>query len=162
MIYDGLDAIGLYRGLSRGLDVLIGWLEENDPATLPIGTTEIDGKHVFANVMNAKTRTLEDARYETHRKYMDVQVDLEGVEGFRTTPGEVVAQGDFDEVADKGYCIAAPTNDNELEGTLEHGRFVVFMVGEPHMPNLVVGDAEVGPIKKICFKVVDDAHWDEV
>lgn len=32
MIYDGLSAFGLYRGLSKGLDVLIDWLEHNDPA----------------------------------------------------------------------------------------------------------------------------------
>ena len=70
MIYDGLSALGLYRGLSRGLDVLIDWLDGNDPASLPIGRTEILGDKVFANVMNARTRTPEDARFETHRRYM--------------------------------------------------------------------------------------------
>lgn len=72
MIYDGLDAIGLYRGLTRGLDVLIDWLGKNDPADLPIGITEIDGKRVYANVMDASTRHERDARFETHRKYLDV------------------------------------------------------------------------------------------
>ena len=149
MIYDGLDAIGLYRGLSRGLDVLIDWLGENDPADLPLGKTCIDGERVYANV-------------ETHRKYMDVQVDLEGAESFKTTPGATVPAGDFDEATDKGYCHEAPENHDLLDGTLEGGRFVVFMIGEPHMPNLVCEGNEVGPIKKICFKVVGDQFWDEV
>ena len=78
MIYDGLEARGLYRGLSKGLDVLIDWLDEHDVHELPLGKTEILGNKVFANVMDAKTRRFEDARFETHRKYMDVQVDLEG------------------------------------------------------------------------------------
>ena len=30
------------------------------------------------------------------------------------------------------------------------------------MPNLVCEGNEVGPIKKICFKVVGDQFWDEV
>lgn len=162
MIYDGLGAIGLYRGLSRGLDVLIDWLEQNDPAELPLGKTQIDGERVYANVMNAKTRTFEDARFETHRKYMDVQIDLEGAECFKTTPGETVSAGEFDVQGDKGYCHEAPGNDDLLDGTLEGGRFAVFMIGEPHMPNLVVPGQEVGPIKKICFKVVGDQYWDEV
>lgn len=162
MIYDGLSAFGLYRGLSRGLDVLIDWLERNDPAELPLGITEIDGKRVYANVMNAKTRTSEDARFETHKMYMDVQIDLEGVECFKTTPGAVVPTGEFDEAADKGYCHAAEGNTDLLDGTLENDHFALFMIGEPHMPNLVTPGAEVGPIKKICFKIVGDQFWDEV
>ena len=162
MIYDGLEAIGRYRGLSRGLDVLIGWLERNSPAELPLGKTCIDGERVFANVMNAKTRRFEDARFETHRRYMDVQIDLEGAEAFKTTPGATVPAGEFDEVGDKGYCHEAPENHDLLDGTLEAGHFAVFMVGEPHMPNLVCDGAEVGPIKKICFKVLADEFWDEV
>lgn len=162
MIYDGLGAIGLYRGLSRGLDVLIDWLGENDPATLPLGITRIDGARVYANVMSASTRYEADARFETHEKYMDVQIDLEGAERFRTTPGAVVPAGEFDEAADKGYCHAAEGNDDLLEGSLAGGRFVVFMIGEPHMPNLVMPGAEPGPIKKVCFKVAGDRFWDEV
>jgi biofilm protein TabA len=162
MIYDGLSALGLYRGLSRGLDVLIDWLDGNDPASLPIGRTEILGEKVFANVMNARTRTLEDARFETHRRYMDVQMDLDGAEGFMTTPGEVVPDGEFDVSSDKGYCHVSPGNADLLAGTLEGGHFAVFVIGEPHMPNLVTEGAQVGPIKKICFKVVGDAFWDEV
>ena len=162
MFYDGLGAIGLYRGLSRGLDVLIDWLDGNDPADLPLGKTFIEGERVYANVMNAQTRTFEEARFETHRRYMDVQIDLEGAERFMTTPGATVSAGDFDEVADKGYCHSAPDNHDLLEGTLEQGHFAVFMIGEPHMPNLVVPGEEAGPIKKICFKVVGDDYWDEV
>lgn len=162
MIYDGLSALPLYRGLSRGLDVLIDWIAENDIHELPLGKTCIDGERVYANVMNAKTRRVEDARFETHRKYMDVQVDLEGYEWFRTTPGAVVPNGEFDVDTDKGYCLAAEGNTDMLEGSLENGRFAVFMVDEPHMPNLVAPGAEPSDLKKICFKVVDDRFWDEV
>ena len=86
MIYDGLDVIERYRGLSRGFDVLIDWLGKNDPKDLPLGKTEIDGSRVFANVMEAKTKRREDARFEFHHRYADVQIDLEGEERFFTTP----------------------------------------------------------------------------
>ena len=160
MIYDGLEARNRYRGLSKGLDVLFDWLDDNDPSKLPLGKTQILGDKVFANVMEAKTRKPEDAQFEAHHKYMDVQIDLEGCERFMTTAGEVVPTGAFDEATDGGYCQAAPDNHDLLEGSLGQGRFVIFMVGEPHMPNLVAGGQEVGPIKNICFKVLGDRLWD--
>lgn len=162
MIYDGLSAIGRYRGIARGLDVLIDWLDEHDVAELPLGITQIDGERVFANVMDAKTKDLEDARFEVHRRYHDVQIDLAGAERFRTTPGAVEPIAEFDEGADKGYCQPALGNDDLLEGTLDHGRFAIFWVGEPHSPNLVLPGAEPGDIKKICFKVLADQFWEEV
>lgn len=162
MIYDGLAVIDRYRGMWHSLDVLIDWLAENDPAELPLGKTEIDGNRVFANVMESSTKNVEDARFETHKKYADVQIDLEGVESFKTTPGETVVAVEFDEIADKGYCHEAPTNDDFLDGTLAKGHFVMYVPGEPHMCNLVVPGEEVSPLKKICFKLVSDAYWDEV
>ncbi len=161
MIYDGLEAIGLYRGLSRGLDVLIDWLGDHDVADLSLGRTDILGDRVFANVMDARTRAAEDARFEVHRRYMDVQIDIEGTESFRTTPGEVMADGAFDVAGDKGYCHAAPGNEDFLEGALGPLRFAAFVIGEPHMPNLVAEGAQVGPIRKVCFKVVGEKFWGE-
>ncbi len=154
MIYDGIAAIEKYRGLNKNLDTLIDWFAENDPADLPLGKTLIDGERVFANTMEAKTKLPENARFETHRKYMDLQMDLEGVEDFMTTPGELEPLTEFDVDGDKGFWKAAEGNDDLLVGTLEKGHFAIFMVGEPHMPNLVHGDAEVGPLKKICFKIL--------
>ncbi len=161
MIYDGLDAIGRYRGISRGLDVLIDWLAKNDPATLPLGITRIDGDRVYANVMEARTKHLEDARFEVHRRYHDVQIDLEGAERFFTTPGAVKPVEEFDEGTDKGYCLPVPENDDLLEGSLDHGRFALFWVGEPHCPNVVLPGEEPGALRKICFKVLADDYWSE-
>lgn len=161
MIHDGLEALPRYRGLSQGLDVLIDWFAENEPADLPLGITPIAGERVYANVMNASTKRFEDARFETHHRYWDVQMDLDGAEDFIVTPGETVAAGEFDVETDKGYCHQAPGNDDLIRGTLDHGRFAVFVTDEPHMPNLAPEGTEPGPIKKICFKVVDDRFWDE-
>ncbi|QWT17472.1 YhcH/YjgK/YiaL family protein [Collinsella sp. zg1085] len=162
MVYDGLSALGLYRGLTRGLDVLIDWLEEHNLSELPLGRTDIDGNRVFANVMQTSTKLLEDAHFEIHHRYLDVQVDLDGVERVRTTPSAVVPTGPFDELADKGYCDAAADNTDVLEGSLAQGHFAIFMVNEPHMPNLAPAGEEPAPLKKVCFKVLADAFWDEI
>lgn len=68
---------------------------------------------------------------------------------------------EYDETADKGHCLASEGNDDILSGTLAHGHFVMYVPGEPHMCNIVMPEAEIGPIKKICFKVISDQYWDE-
>ena len=40
MIYGALGDIEEYRGMLKGLDVLIDWLEENDPAQLEVRSEE--------------------------------------------------------------------------------------------------------------------------
>lgn len=162
MIIDSLKNIGRYRGCFRGLDVLIDWLGSNDPAQLELGRNEILGDKVFANVMEATTRKPEDASYEWHRSYIDVQMDLEGAECFKVAEGEVNVTAEFDEADDFGLCQAAPVNGDVLDGSLEHGHFAVFMAGEPHMPTLALPGTEPAPVKKICFKLLADELWDEV
>ncbi len=162
MIYDGISAIGRYRGLAKGLDVLIDWLGEHDDwRDLPTGRNEICGSKVFANVQDATTRTAGSAHYEVHRRYIDVQVDLVGCEAFRVTPGATVPLEDFDEARDYQKVDAAPQNGDEIEGTLAKGHFAAFFPGEPHMPNLVCTAAEPYPIHKICFKVLADEFWED-
>ena len=51
MIYGALGDIEEYRGMLKGLDVLIDWLEENDPAKLEVGSHPILGDKVIANDM---------------------------------------------------------------------------------------------------------------
>lgn len=161
MIYDSLSHLNRYRGFSKGLDLLMDWIAKTDLTQLPVGRSEIDGSRVFALVQDATTRRYEDARYETHRRYMDVQVDLVGEEHFMITTGPTAEVGSFDESSDKGYCLATSDNHAEIEGALKLGHFVVFMIGEPHMPNLVAPGTDPYPLHKICFKVLGDQFWDE-
>ena len=160
MIIDSLQAIGRYRGISAGLDILIDWLEHNNPAELPVGSNQIAGDRVFANVMDATTRPATDALYEAHHRYMDVHVDITGVESFKTCLSAVEPAGPFDEETDGGL-FAPHAEEDALEGILGPGRFVVFLPDEQHMPTLVPAGAEPAPVHKICFKVLADAYWNE-
>ena len=88
MIYGALEDLPRYRGFCRSLDVLIDWLAENDPASLDVGSHAILGDKVFANVMAPTTRPEEGAHYETHHRYHDLQIDVEGRESFKVSQGE--------------------------------------------------------------------------
>mgnify|MGYP000600464212 CR=1 FL=1 len=100
MIYGALGDIEEYRGMLKGLDVLIDWLEENDPAQLEVGSHPILGEKVFANVMAPTTRPEAEAHYETHQRYHDLQIDVEGREAFKVATGSLTLVQEFDEKDD--------------------------------------------------------------
>ena len=100
MIYGALGDIEEYRGMLKGLDVLIDWLEENDPAELEVGSHPILGDKVFANVMAPTTRPEAEAHYETHQRYHDLQIDIEGREAFKVATGSLTLVQEFDEKDD--------------------------------------------------------------
>ena len=80
MIYDMLANVQKYRGISKNLDTAIDFLVKTDLSALPLGRTEIDGDNVFANVMEAQAKPVEELHFEIHKKYMDIQIDIEGTE----------------------------------------------------------------------------------
>ena len=100
MIYGALEDLPRYRGFCRSLDVLIDWLAENDPSSLDVGSHAILGDKVFANVMAPTTRPEEGAHYETHHRYHDLQIDVEGRESFKVSQGETTLVEPFNEADD--------------------------------------------------------------
>lgn len=84
MIYDSLENINRYRGLPRGLDILIDWVGRHDIDDLGIGCNKIEVNRVFTNVMETQTHTREGFQFEAHRKYIDGHVDREDEERLET------------------------------------------------------------------------------
>ena len=157
MIVDQIDNIDRYRGFAKGLDALIDWLAGHDFRTLEAGRHDILGDKVYANVMESTTRPESEAHYEVHARYYDVQVDVRGREAFKVAQGESTQVAPFDAAQDFGLLDAQSC----IDGDLDEGRFAIFVPGEAHMPTLqFLGDG-AKPIKKICFKVIADAFFDE-
>lgn len=157
MIYGALGDIEEYRGMLKGLDVLIDWLEENDPAQLEVGGHPILGDKVYANVMASTTRPEAEAHYETHQRYHDLQIDIEGREAFKVATGSLTLIQEFDEKDD--YDLV--DSDASIAGDLADDKFALFVAGEPHMPTLEFPGDGAQPVKKICFKLLADAYWEE-
>lgn len=146
MIIDTLSHLDRYVGLHPNLDVAIAYLQSHDIAALPIGRTEVAGEKVFINVMDAELRSSEDASFEYHRRYADLQLDLSGSEEC----GWMVLDepnDDFDAAGDIGFV------DGEEQGSavLGDGRFVIFLPGELHKPCCQHGDCTA--VRKAVVKI---------
>ena len=52
MICDTLQHLTRYKGLCKNLDTAIDYLLTHDPASLPLGRTEVDGEEVFLSLIH--------------------------------------------------------------------------------------------------------------
>ena len=81
-------------------------------------------------MMDADLREAEDAAFEYHRRYADLQIDLTGSEHWGWA-SEGTDEGAFDEASDCGFKSGA----EHVGGVLGGGRFAIFFPGELHKPS---------------------------
>ncbi|QQL45846.1 YhcH/YjgK/YiaL family protein [Sulfuriroseicoccus oceanibius] len=149
MILDVLGNAPMYYGLNGGFAKAFEFLSRGDLGELELGKHEIDGDRVFAVVDEAQGRSKEGALMETHRKYIDVQLILEGTDEMGWKPisqctqpaDEYNAEGDAQMFAD------AP----DVWTPVQAGMFAIFFPEDAHLP--LVSD---GRIRKVIAKVAVD------
>ena len=147
MIYDKIENAGRYKGISKWYDAAADFLLKTDLNTLPLGRTEICGNHVFVNVMEADTAEPDEIFFEMHKKYWDIQIDIEGTELLQIGLGKTAVVEEFREDTDFGTfsCSGA------VDCVMGEGRFIICMNEELHKPTLRYGDCKW--VKKCVIKV---------
>ena len=150
MIYDTLAHMDSYRGLGAHMDRAIEYLTQTDLSALPAGRYEVDGENVYLMIQEPEFRAPEDAQFEAHRRYADIQLALADGEAISCLPIERVekwlpfdADRDigFSDVAEKGTPLPMPA-----------GTFMILFPQDAHMPNLKCGAAATG--RKAVVKVL--------
>lgn len=149
MILDLLTNYPLYRGLSDRIDRAFAYLHQTDLRALEPGDYEIDGRNIFAKVQTYTTRPPEQGRWEAHRRYIDLQVMIEGEEYMGYAPLNLLTPAAYDEARD--FLLLSGHGDRV---TLRSGGFMLLWPGDGHMPCLAV--CEPRPVKKVVVKIAVD------
>lgn len=147
MIYDQLSNLGLYKGMNKNLDTAIDFITSHDLSQLPLGKTVIDGDLVYINVMETVAQPIEERKYEVHKNYMDIQMDLAGIERIDTGDTSTTTLLEYDEERD----VATATANDLAQCTIGLGNFIICMANEPHKPNIAVKEETY--LKKAVCKV---------
>ena len=147
MIADKLANSHLYLNLSSGLERGIEYLSTQDLQGLEVGRYPIEGDRVFALVQEYDSKPLEEGKYETHRKYIDIQYIVSGREFIGYT--NVVNLKSLDSY-DGEKDIQFFAGEGDLV-RLEAGMFAVFFPEDAHMPCISVDGPEA--VKKVVIKV---------
>lgn len=129
-------------------DKAFAFLKDEDLSAVEVGNHELDGKNVFVIVSEYNTKNPEDAQYEAHKNYTDIQYVVSGTEyiGLADLSATSV-KTPYDKERDIAFY-----NVEEGQNLLAHpGTFFIFFPQNAHSPGMKVEDNV--PVKKVVIKV---------
>lgn len=149
MILDTLARGDRYLALHPRFARAFAFLRGTDLRALEPGRYAIEDEQLFAIVEACSGRTREEAKLECHRRYIDIQLVLEGVDemGWRPTADCADPATDYDTARDIRFFNDAPSSWIATPP----GAFCVFFPDDAHAP--LVG---AGTIRKVVVKVAVD------
>ena len=146
MIFDTMKNISFYHGLSANMDCAIDTLINTDFTKLDAGRYEVNGDKVFYMIQEPQLKEEENALYEVHQKYADIQLALTDGETILALPIDQIEEWQpFDESKDIGFSA---NSEPGIPLDMKSGCFAIFFPQDAHMPCLRGGD------EKSCRKVV--------
>lgn len=145
MILDSLKNGDQYSPLHPNFAKALKFVTEN-AQTIPVGKYYLDGDNLFVTIVETDLRPTHDCKMEAHRKYIDIQIVLDGIETFGW--GELgdcqSPTGEFDTTKDIVFFADQATT----LVTARAGQFVIFFPQDVHAP--LIGQ---GRVRKAIVKV---------
>ncbi len=150
MVFDCLKNAEQYFPLGEKIEKALRYLSNTDFTNVEPGTYEIDGENIFAIVQEYNTKPSSSAKWEAHKKYIDIQYMISGKEkmGF-TDSRKVIVLQEYHENKD---LILYKGEGNFL--IAEEGHFAIFYPTDIHMPQLALNIPK--EVKKVVVKVRTD------
>ena len=145
MIIDTIDHLEKYASLNPLFAQAIEYLKTTDLNSLEVGKIELKGCDLVVNVAETKPKTKEEAKLETHNKFIDIQIPLSGTEIMGYTPGDALPQAEYN--AEKDITFFPGLSQDYF--AVKPGMFAIFFPQDGHAP----GISETG-VKKIIVKVL--------
>lgn len=145
-----LMAVYYYKN-PRHWEQAFNFLKTANLDSLPVGTQELEGKHLFVAVSEYDSKEKPDTRYEAHKKYIDIQYVISGEELIGVTTLDQVEvdqpyndEKDIEFYSGEGGQYIKATPDN----------FLVFFPENVHRPSIKSGESV--PVKKAVVKIMID------
>lgn len=150
MIFSDLSHIREQIRMTPHFEQAFQFLGRPDLAALPDGRAAIDGDNVYAEVQSYATKPQSAAKYEAHRRYIDVQFVVSGEEFIGCAPIEKLnLTTPYHQEHD--YLLGDVAAGDATLVRLQAGQFAVLYPSDAHAPRLAI-DAPT-QVKKIVVKV---------
>ncbi len=149
MILDHLARAAAYRNIHPRLTAGLAWLSAQDWSRVADGRHAIDGEMIYVTVETGMTRPIPGRRFESHRRYADIQFDISGGERMGWLPGADLAVSE-QTGPDMWFHVQPTATVNYVLVPAEH--FTVFLPGEAHMPLCPI-DSVPNAYRKCVVKV---------
>lgn len=154
MIFDLAQNLDFYKelGIKGRYAKAVEFLKNTNLAGLTPGRHEIDGDEVFANVVEYITVPWNEAKYEAHKNYTDIQYVIDGTEIMTFAPvSELKVSVPYD--SDKDVMFFDDSNPG-LQVAAKAGQYMIFNPWDGHKPKAANGTP--APIKKVIVKIKEN------
>lgn len=149
MIYDSLNNFDSYLCLHPHFSDALAFLKDHEgrlPDLMP-GSYDINSSGAFASISEYASKPLSEGFLEYHRKYIDIQIIIEG--------REKIGIAQKVNCMDQGYLEEKDLG--KLEGTadfivMDRTNFAIFFPQDAHMPQIICSDRRE-KVKKAVFKI---------
>jgi biofilm protein TabA len=124
------------------------WLRQM-PAAPEKGIHPIRGDDMYVNVMEYATLPRSQCRFESHRKYLDLQYTITGAELIEWRLNtELATDGGYDDAKDLQFYHLS---DALTRVHMLPGHFAIFFPSDAHLPK--VSDGTNGSVFKLVIKI---------
>ncbi|WP_158264468.1 YhcH/YjgK/YiaL family protein [Photobacterium rosenbergii] len=149
MYRGNLSSLESYRHIPCSLIEIIQIVKRKIQTNSKNGTYPVIGDDVFYFIVDDKTKHLSETKSEIHRRYVDVQIVLEGEEmyGYSLSPFNSISE-DF--ITEKDIAFGKDIIDEQFT-TLYKDDFIIFNTNQPHRP--LVAPSEPQSVKKVVIKI---------
>ncbi len=148
MIYDKIDNLDIYAGISEDIRLGLEWLRDVNP-DIKKGVYELSSR-VKAIVSEYTTKDVNENGYEAHREYIDIQFLLKGSEKICCLPLESLKETKAYR-AENDAAFYKESGVKSQEMVIGNGYFAVFFPQDGHMPGLIAKSLE--QVKKVVVKI---------
>lgn len=151
MIYDSLKNGNKYFPENKILVEAFDFINKALIDDIQDGTYEIHGKEVYARVMSYNLKGREEAKYEAHREYIDIQAAMRGAEGIEFHLADrLTATNEYNVEKDVTNFRTPAESLGRVDVFPDY--FALFFPWDAHMPQLEV-QGQPKTVKKIVIKV---------
>ena len=136
--------------LPRAIEKALHFLRATDFTTLPPGVVEIEGRTIFAQVLDLTTKKPHESRPEVHRRFLDIQFLAWGEEKI----GIAIDTGNneiSESLLEQRDIIFYHGSENESFIEMTPGSYAIFFPQNVHRPACIKN--KVSAIRKIVVKV---------
>jgi YhcH/YjgK/YiaL family protein len=150
MITDTLANAALYHGVHPRLAAAFAYLQSFDPATAD-GKVPVDEDRVYAQVQSYATKPAAEKKWESHRRYADIQYIVAGRERITYAHVSQLAGATPYNDAKDVTNYSGPTGEASTL-SLAAGQWAIFLPDDGHQPGVVVEGSE--EVRKVVMKVL--------
>ena len=155
MIFDSIENARSYYSFGDKFEKAFEFILNNDLKTLSCGRHDI-AEGIYANVCEVDLKMAHLAKFEAHRKYIDIQYVISGSERMDFALIDNFA-GDIPYDKEKDIEFLKLKEDSSCPNVInvKTGDFAIFFPQDVHAPMLSCGDG-IEKIKKVIVKIKAD------